>query len=81
DAVRSGAASLVLQLAQTLGISATFRPDLADLLADGALEADEVFLASDEHGVVPASDRTGAQSERFSASYQRLFEKAGKQRR
>ena len=81
DAVRGGAASLVLQLAQTLGVPTTFQPDLAGLLSDGALEADEVFLASDEHGVVPASDRAGAQSERFSASYQRLFEKAGKQRR
>ena len=81
DAVRGGAASLVLQLAQTLGVPTTFQPDLAGLLSDGTLEADEVFLASDEHGVVPASDRAGAQSERFSASYQRLFEKAGKQRR
>ena len=81
DAVRGGAASLVLQLAQTLGVPTTFQPDLAGLLSDGALEADEVFLASDEHGVVQASDRAGAQAERFSASYQRLFEKAGKQRR
>ena len=81
DAVRGGAASLVLQLAQTLGVPTTFQPDLAGLLSDGTLEADEVFLASDEHGVVPASDRAGAQSERFSDSYQRLFEKAGKQRR
>lgn len=81
SAVDEGAsASLVLQLAQTLGIAATYRPDLAALLAEGALEADETFLASDEHGIVVPSNRAGAYAARFAASYQRLFDSARRKR-
>lgn len=77
---KSAASSLVVQLAQTLGIATTYRPDLAALLAEGAIEADETFLASDEHGIVVSSDRMGERAARFAASYQRLFDNAHKKR-
>ena len=37
------------------------------------LKADEVFLVSDEHGVVPARDCMGERSKKFAAGYQKLL--------
>lgn len=34
---------------------------------------DEVFLVSDEHGVVPAADASGDRSERFRQGYAKLL--------
>ncbi len=76
DAGLGGCANLVVQLASTLGIPVTFESDLLDDLMEGSLEADGIFLASDEHGIVPASDCSNGVSERFAASYRRLFESA-----
>ncbi len=69
----SGAASLVAQLAQTLGISVREQEGLNEALQDGPVAYDEVFLVSDEHGVVPASDAAGPLGERLSAGYQQLL--------
>lgn len=80
NADKSATSGLVVQLAQTLGIATTYRPDLAAFLAEGVFEADETFLASDEHGIVVSSDRTGEHAARFAASYQRLFDNAHKKR-
>lgn len=78
ETARGGCASLVLQLATTLGIPTVYRADLLDRLVDGRVEPAELFLASDEHGIVEASDCTGPRAARFSASYKRLFEAAVK---
>lgn len=67
----SGANSLVADLARTLGKTVSFDPErlAGDLvLADG----DEVLLVSDEHGVVGASDASGALAVQFRAYYERL---------
>lgn len=45
--------------------------------ADEALGAD-VFLASDEHGIVPAGGAAGPEARRFADAYARLLEKAGR---
>ena len=71
----SGAASLILQLAQTLGIEVQTHEGLADAIALGAPGFDEAFLVSDEYGVVPASDATGAFGTRMAQAYQSLLER------
>lgn len=75
-----GAGTLVLDLAKTLGIPVAFDPDLAARLGEGAA-FDEVFLVSDEHGVVAASDCTGPLGERLAAGYGRLLEATADGRR
>ncbi len=71
----SGASSLVADLARTLGMPVKRDEDLLDrLLYQGFLD-DEVFLVSDEHGVVVASDRSGARAQKFAQSYQKLLKK------
>lgn len=67
DAPRAGAVSLVVDLASTLGVPVSFDPTLAD--SDDAA----VFLVSDEHGVVPASDGEGSLGRRFSEHYAKLL--------
>lgn len=75
DHTASGAASLVSQLAQTLGLDVTRYDDLAhDVLAD-MVTFDEAFLVSDEFGVVPASDAPGRHGQRMQEGYQRLLER------
>ncbi len=61
----SGANSLVADLAKTLGRQVAFDPQ-------GSADGDEVLLVSDEHGVVGASDASGAVAEQFKAYYLRL---------
>lgn len=80
DAAPGGCASLVLQLASTLGIPAVFSPDLLDDLLDDQVDAEGVFLASDEHGIVCASDCSDQLCRQFEASYERLFHLAHKPR-
>lgn len=74
----SGANSLVADLAKTLGMSVVFEgsPQGAEAVLADLAEGDEVFLVSDEHGVVPSSDRGGAVGERFAAYYGRLVGQA-----
>ena len=71
----SGAASLMRDLAKTLGIPVERRPGLVKEVLDGSVSYDEVFLVSDEHGVVPASNASGPKSARFVEGYARLLEK------
>ena len=71
----SGAASLVGQLAQTLGLGVARREGLAHDALVGALEFDEAFLVSDEYGVVPAADAQGQHGKRMREGYQRLLER------
>jgi len=49
--------------------------DLLDVLAYRGFVGDEVFLVSDEHGVVPASDRSGERARKFADSYKKLLKK------
>lgn len=69
----SGANSLVRDLARTLGTGVVFagRPPLA-----GEGMGDEVFLVSDEHGVVPSADASGPVAERYRAYYEKLLAQA-----
>lgn len=70
----SGATSLIMDLARTLGIPTHVDEDLVYALQHGSRDYDEVFLVSDEYGVVPASNATGPRSEKFATSYQKLLE-------
>ena len=72
DAVASGAASLVADLAKTLGIEVSHEAGLLDeVLAGTALE--QAFLCSDEHGIVVASDAEGDVAQRFADAYAKLL--------
>ena len=75
EATPSGAADLVLQLADTLGIPVERDSELVERGAGLPGNVREVFLVSDEHGVVPASDAGGPRSAKLAASYQRLMER------
>jgi hypothetical protein len=73
DGVQSGANSLVQQLAQTLGIPMRRYPGLAEAVLAQTITYSEVFLVSDEHGVVPASNAFGPHGQRMAQGYQRLL--------
>lgn len=73
NCVASGAASLVVQLAQTLGMDVRVQEGLRDAVESGTLACDELFLVSDEHGVVPASDVAGPHGSRLAQGYGRLL--------
>lgn len=70
----SGAASLMADLAKTIGLSVERRDGLAEAVLAGAERYDEAFLVSDEHGVVPAEDVVPRRSARFVSDYSRLLE-------
>lgn len=72
--VPSGAASLMVDLARTIGFPVTRREFLADEVASRGVSYDEVFLVSDEHGFVPASNAGGPRSAKFAEGYERLLE-------
>lgn len=76
DLPSSGAASLVRDLARTLGVSVSNEEALARSVMDGAADFDEAFLVSDEHGVIPASDAPGPRSRRLADGYARLLDAA-----
>ena len=67
----SGASSLVFDLAKTVGMPMARDGELS--LAT-PMDCDELFLVSDEHGVVPASDAMGPHSAKLAAGYQRLLD-------
>ncbi|MDO4796965.1 MAG: hypothetical protein Q4A01_02985 [Coriobacteriales bacterium] len=69
----SGASSLIDDLARTLGMPVKRDEDLLASCAQRGIDADEVFLVSDEHGVVPSSNFAGQRSTKFAASYQKLL--------
>lgn len=71
----SGAASLIRDLARTTGLSVACDAGLAQDVAEEVGSYDELFLVSDEFGVVPASDAKGPRSYRLAGGYARLLEK------
>ena len=71
----SGAASLVSQLSQTLGMDVRIWDGLVEAVANKAINYSEVFLVSDEHGIVPAIDAMGSFGKRIAQGYQRLLER------
>ena len=72
----SGAASLIAQLALTMGIDVQSHSGLMDAIETGAVSYDEAFLVSDEHGVVVASDAAGRHGKGMAEGYQRLLKQA-----
>ena len=73
DRPLSGAASLVVDLARTLGVPVVREEGLARRVMNGDKNYDELFLVSDEHGIVIAKDASGALSERFLDGYDKLL--------
>ena len=72
----AGVTSLIEHLAETLGLQVERRENLINEVLNGTQSiAEGVFLTSDEHGVVVASDVDGPRAERFAGAYQRLIEK------
>ncbi len=69
----SGTSSLVDDLARTLGIPVQRDEYLLSTLSAKGFGDAEVFLASDEHGVVPASDHGGSRAQKFADSYRKLL--------
>lgn len=76
--VASGSASLIADLARTLGLSVRRDANLVEAVADGTLAPREAFLVSDEHGVVVASDASGDRARRFADGWARLLDRAGR---
>lgn len=74
----SGVTSLVTDLAATLGMPVERRATLIEDLLAHPEEFDEVFLVSDEHGVVPASDAGGSRAQRFADGWQTLLGRMGR---
>ena len=70
----SGAASLVVDLARTMGMPVSAEEGLARSVMDGTAALDESFLVSDEHGVVPASNAPGPRARRLAEGYARLLD-------
>ena len=79
DDCAHGTASLVLDLASTLGIEVARDAALLDAAVSGDLPG-QVFLCSDEHGVVPAAGASDATVQRLVAGYQKLLEHERAQR-
>jgi len=75
----SAAASLIEGLAKTVGLPVRRDPALVSgLLGKRGHVYDEAFLVSDEHGVVPASDRAGMRGDKFARGWERLLERDGR---
>lgn len=74
----SGATSLILDLAQTLGMPVERRVTLIDDIQSGSQAFDEIFLVSDEHGVVPAQDGAGERARRFADGWEKLLLRSGR---
>ncbi len=81
--VASGAATLVSDLATTLGIVVSRENHLAAEVVAHASQVpfDEAFLVSDEHGIVAASNALGPLSRRLEDSYAQLLARQGSHRR
>ena len=74
ESVRSGATSLVLDLSQSLHEPVEFNSEIIAQVFEGTAKFDEVFLTSDEHGIVCASDAKGKVGEQFLFGYKKLCE-------
>ncbi|WP_028263649.1 hypothetical protein [Atopobium fossor] len=77
----SGVASLVADLARTLGIPMVYDSDLVEKLSHKQIAFDQVFLCSDEHGIVAADGYDTGMAHKFVGSYQTLLEKERKKKR
>lgn len=73
--VASGSASLMADLAKTLGFPVARQDGLAEEVIAGTVAFDEAFLVSDEYGFVPATNAGGPRSLRFAEGYDRLLER------
>ncbi len=70
-----GAATLMVDLARAFGFEGERDESLAEGLPTADTSAfDEVFLISDEHGVVAATDCSGPVAERLRAGYDKLLD-------
>ena len=76
----SGSVTLVCDLANTVGITVTREQGIAQGLLDNTLVYDEVFLVSDEHGIVCASDAAGPRGAKLAEGYERLLAAQKKKR-
>lgn len=74
----SGAASLVSDLAETLGIAVERNPLLIDDYQTSPQDFSEVFFVSDEHGVIAPLGAEGPYARRFADGWQTLLEKASR---
>lgn len=72
----SGANSLIFDLACTLGITVVKDPELLHNLQAKKDVPQEIFLVSDEHGVVVADGFEGSMSTGFIAHYEKLRDRA-----
>lgn len=71
----SGVASLLKDLCRTLGTTTRLSETLLDESAKrGFSSRDEVFLASDEYGIVAAPDHSGPVAARYVEYYDKLLE-------
>ncbi|MBQ9058446.1 MAG: hypothetical protein IJ125_04625 [Atopobiaceae bacterium] len=84
---QSGSCSLITGLAESIGIPVAFDEGLAEKfvagprkLNDANLADSEVFLVSDEHGVVEARDGGGKRAQKFVGAYKKLFDRAAKRK-
>ncbi len=73
DYTASGSSSLVVDLVRTLGMTIRRDENLINTLGVARSTIDEVFLVSDEHGIVPASDKGGTHAKRLLENYQKLL--------
>ncbi|MGI6754531.1 MAG: hypothetical protein ACOX4F_00685 [Atopobiaceae bacterium] len=71
----SAASSLIEDLAQTIGMSVIRDDALAERVVSKPSLFDELFLVSDEFGVVPAEDMSGERGKKFLQGYERLLQK------
>lgn len=74
DRPLSGAASLVEDLARTVGVPVVREEGLAARVMNGDKGYDELMLVSDEYGVVPAAGASGPHARRLAAGYARLLD-------
>ena len=74
----SATGSLMGDLARTLGIPVRRDDALAEEVAADPAAYEEVFLVSDEHGVVPARDASGARALKFAQGYERLLDRTAR---
>ena len=75
DETAGGVNSLVLDLAQTLGIRVVKDANLLNQVQSKQACVSEVFLVSDEHGVVMDEASSSSLVQRLAQSYQKLLQK------
>ena len=74
----SAVSLLVADLARTLGIPVVYDSDLVEKVEHKQMAFDQVFLCSDEHGVIAADGYDTGMAQKFVQSYHTLLEKERK---